>query len=241
MTQLTVNQICRLFPWQKRCPNSIRGATDDQPRDTSKKPKSKRALCQTSETFDTQHRLVSGDTCPYRHLSYVWPARMDANCILFSDSICKFLKRCRNIDVYAYPGATISSLMHNIHNEHRHSMLKYSFVCLHVGTNDFQSHTAPQLYDKYSYLVNMVRAKHPLAVIVMSAILPRVAESSQELEKRGEFNCQMRKRCANDEHLECFSSWRAVIRNKEVVKEYCCGTTPKIRLYWRCNSNSLCC
>ena len=66
----------------------------------------------------------------------------------------------------------------------------------------------------------MVRAMHSLAVTVMSAILPRVAESSKELDKRGEFNCEMRKRYAHDEHLECFSSWRAVIRNKKVVKEF---------------------
>ena len=107
----------------------------------------------------------------------------NGKCLILSDSMAKYVE-VGDTTLRAFPGSTIR----NINDRIRFGEIKvagYARILIHVGTNDiygmvksgqFRSLTVFDIMDRYNALRNSIRKRNSFAVILFSAILPRVSK-----------------------------------------------------------------
>ena len=129
-------------------------------------------ICPFSKTYDIKHIELYGYSCPYKHLSYDWPAAAYCKATLISDSICKFIRHCRNIAVQAFPGATCAKILSKL----RFGRIAIEFakvIIIHIGTNDLESSKPHEIIDAVLKIKRHIQSRNPAAKIVYSSIIQR--------------------------------------------------------------------
>ena len=142
--------------------------------------------------YDVKHIEQVGYKCPYKHKVYNWPAEVQDNFSLISDSLCKLVNWTNQIYIQAYPGLTIAGLRWKIGLNSIN--LKFKILVLHVGTNDLESHSADKIIADYENLIKVISAKSK-GRIAVSAIIPRPKDERLRGEKRKLINRELFKLC----------------------------------------------
>ena len=115
----------------------------------------KRQYCHISPDYDWKHIKLSGYYCTLKHRSYQWPAKINNNDTLISDSICKYSRTLHDTFVQAYPVANIKSIIFKI----RIGKVKvndYKIIILHLGTNDLHSRNPYAILNDMRTLLHLI-------------------------------------------------------------------------------------
>ena len=119
-----------------------------------------------------KHIKLSGYFCTLKHRSYQWPAKINNNNTLISDSICKYSRTLHDTFVQAYPGANIKSIIFKIRIG-KVRINDYKIIILHLGTNDLHSRNPDAILNDMRTLFHLIRRKNPEGTIVLSQIIHR--------------------------------------------------------------------
>lgn len=111
-----------------------------------------------------------------------------------SDSIAKHVANIRDTKVCAFPGINVSRLTKKVSNGLVD--LNSDYIILHVGTNDINSLTVPEICAAYSDLISVVQQKS-LCKILVSSVLPRPIDFEINGNKVKNLNNSLCKLCKN--------------------------------------------
>ena len=171
-----------------------------------------RTICPVSAVYNQKHIDRVGYNCPYKHVSYHWPATVSANFTLISDSICKFVKQTNQTFVQAFPGATTGGLIWKI-GLGRVLLSSFRIIVLHIGTNDLGSSVQKILSDM-NQLILTIR-KTTSATIAISAIIPRPVDEKLKGAKRIQVNKELQKLCRSNENCKFLHTYRPFERSNK--------------------------
>ena len=174
----------------------------------------RRRYCHISKDYNLYHIKKTGYYCQLKHRSYQWPARINNNNTLISDSICKYSNKLYDTFVQAFPGATINSIIQKVQLG-KIIVEKYNIIVLHVGTNNLMQQKPEEIIDQMNNLIITIRRKNNNAAIVLSQIIHRPCDSEYSEESRILVNKALQK-LARKNRPKCFiwCTWR-VTENKD--------------------------
>ena len=111
---------------------------------------------------------------------------------IVSDSIAKSVTGVREAKICAFPGINISRLTNKI--SRGLVDLRSKYVLLHVGTNDINTLTVPEICSSYNDLITTLRSRFICQVLV-SSVLPRPIDFEVNGQKVKELNSALEKLC----------------------------------------------
>ena len=163
--------------------------------------------------------------------------------IIIVDSIGKHFRHLTKAVTSVHPGITISNLVHKIKDL---NLKNYKSALLLVGTNDLtpkatwqwykekQRHGEPRIIrlpphsttpssiiqDKYRTLILEIRKHNPNICLLVSAILPRVFDFSQNKDYLIEVNKKIEQLCLEFQSCSYLCSYKPLMKNGKPIDKY---------------------
>ena len=98
----------------------------------------------------------------------------DLDCLLISDSICKYLSLIEHTKVDCVRGLTLEGAIKKVESEdYKSELAKYKLVVIHVGTNNIYDLSIDDFLELYDKLIIRIQEVNPKVRIALSALLPR--------------------------------------------------------------------
>ena len=154
--------------------------------------------------------------CRKRHRKFEWPAEAEApTAAMFSNSLCKFVNRCKDLSVYSQMRPTVSKFYAMLRFKCV-PLSKFRIVILHLGyeinSRVGRGKTAKQksqrrirvIVKKYRQVVNFIRRNYPGVVVVLCSLV----EKPKKQPFTSTLNAALQK-YAYREHVEFIQTWRA--------------------------------
>jgi lysophospholipase L1-like esterase len=136
---------------------------------------------------------------------------------IISDSICKFIRHCRNTTVQAFPGATCEKILTKL----RLGRIAIEFaeiIIIHIGTNDLEGNKPQEVIDAVLKVIEYIQSKNPTSKIVYSSIIQRPKDSSRSDFIRKYINNQL-KYWAKSKNFYFVKSYRSLKETTHFAKD----------------------
>ena len=166
----------------------------------------------------------------------------DIDCLVISDSICKYLSLIEHTKVDLVRGLTLEGALKKVETEtYKLELAKYRLIVIHVGTNNIYDLTIDEYLELYDKIIEKVFQANPSARIALSAVLPRPIDTRCKpiSDKRLIINFSLKLRARGDPNL-FFLETDKKIMNKTTLAPinvfFCMAKGDKIHLNRKGNS-----
>ena len=150
--------------------------------------------CPFSTTYDEAHAYRYGFNCDYKHLFFHWQGLVDNRVGLIGDSLVKYIKGVRHLEIQSVPGLTLSGALEMMTT----GALKignFEALIVMAGTNDLGSHYMVTCR-KMAEIIRFLKCVIPQTKLAVGMILPRpVDQMIEQDEHRRRTNSEIRFLC----------------------------------------------
>ena len=144
-----------------------------------------KTICTKSPIFDENHLRMTGPICKSKHTVFRWKGDKTRKATLICDSLGKWFRAMANTDTQAIPGLNLDRAALRI-IDGTLSVNNYTTILVMIGTNDVEEFDPQQITEKLAYLLDIIKARNPSAIIAYNAIIfrPRdIPEQMVEIER----------------------------------------------------------
>jgi lysophospholipase L1-like esterase len=128
---------------------------------------------------------MTGPICKSKHTVFRWKGDKTRKATLICDSLGKWFRAMANTDTQAIPGLNLDRAALRI-IDGTLSVNNYTTILVMIGTNDVEEFDPQQITEKLAYLLDIIKARNPSAIIAYNAIIfrPRdIPEQMVEIER----------------------------------------------------------
>lgn len=136
--------------------------------------------------------------------------------IIVGDSIIKHLPPIEGVQLYPYPGTTISRLARQISSI---NLVSLSFILIHVGTNNVAKGDSVEfMCSAFSDLICAIRTKHSDIRVIISSVLPRPVDDASTKNIIVSLNSYLQRTMSKDLNFLFIRSYRSFCFKGEIKR-----------------------